>query len=373
MDNIILNLNTEEQPGFSTIVQYNDFLAGYRYPITNLCFRSSKNFNDFLSAIEKQHKPKIFDYTTDGVCTKKIIAEGKFKIYATLNNFFYCNVFATDEYILHDIWSVYLKFKEESFSYYDFTEYGCADCYLDTNTQAITKGFFYDSKDYYYPYIDVDDLFNSFFKSSQNILILLGESGTGKSKLEILGINYLLEHPELIKDNKRNHEIAHVVNPKVLTSDEFWSNLVTHNTQLVIIDDLDYYLCSRAGEVISPEDVLKNEFLKKLLTFSDGIRNVNTKFIISSNQELKDIDNALLRKGRLFDLLNLRRLTNNEALAIWRKEGLTDDTFKFTDDVLASDLSQAVIETKSLNRLEYVKEKGISVFDTIQTKEKFGL
>ncbi len=93
----------------------------------------------------------------------------------------------------------------------------------------------------------------------------------------------------------------------------------------------------------------------------------NSKFIITTNQPSEDIDPALLRKGRLFDILEFRSLTLEEAYVIWKENGLTQKTFENTfkhDDILPADLGSEI--NKRLNKRittatqSYLKEDGIS-------------
>ena len=152
----------------------------------------------------------------------------------------------------------------------------------------------------------------------------------------------------------------------MLAMDEFWRNIQKELPDFVILDDLDYMLTKRESEVMTSDDAKKNAFLNQLLSFTDGVQKNRTKFIITTNQHFDDVDSALLRKGRLFDVLEFRKLTNSEALAIWLSQDLKSEDFHnlFQDDVLQSDLGSEIAKRKNkriANTISsYLKESEIS-------------
>ena len=98
-----------------------------------------------------------------------------------------------------------------------------------------------------------------------------------------------------------------------------------------------------------------------------------TKFIITTNQHFEDVDTALLRKGRLFDILEFRKLKNDEALTIWLSEDLKEEEFRkiFAGDVSQADLGSEIAKRKN-KRIKntvssYLKEQDIS---KVQRKSK---
>lgn len=148
--------------------------------------------------------------------------------------------------------------------------------------------------------------------------------------------------------------------------DEFWRTLQKDLPDFVILDDLDYMLTKRDSEVMTNDDAKKNAFLNQLLSYTDGVQKNRTKFIITTNQHFDDVDTALLRKGRLFDILEFRKLTNDEALKIWLEQELKEDEFHilFQGDVLQSDLGSEIAKRKN-KRIKnvinsYLKEPSIS-------------
>jgi len=117
--------------------------------------------------------------------------------------------------------------------------------------------------------------------------------------------------------------------------------------------------------------------VNKMLTFTDGLLHQNTKILITTNVTYSKIDKALSRDFRLFDSLELRALTYEEALEIWQKRfELSDDDFEniFEDqqDITPARLSQEAEkfikkEDDSFARqATYCKEANISKLEKIR-------
>jgi len=142
---------------------------------------------------------------------------------------------------------------------------------------------------------------------------------------------------------------------------------------LTLNDDLDYFLTSRNEELQTSDDAEKNKFLSQFLSFTDGIEQNETKFIITTNQPFDDIDDALLRKGRLFDILELRKLTNEEALNVWTSAGLLKEKFIFAGDVLQADLGSEIEKhlNKEIKIEQYLLEDNISKIKKFNKKIGF--
>ena len=255
----------------------------------------------------------------------------------------------------------------------------------------------------YYPYIDIEEMFNQFMMSDSNILLLSGIPGVGKTKLGDAFMKYLLEeadikeissktkvtiHDEELVDEvfyveeSQGVKVAYIKNEEILSQDIFWNILQEEEFNLVFLDDLDYSLLPRTQNISTSEDIQKNKFISNLLSFTDGIFDAGnkTKLIITTNKEVGDIDTAVLRKGRTFDILQLRELHNQEARKIWLSNGLPEKLFdeKFQDSVLQADLGTTInIEKKALeNNIElkpYIQEDGISLYNKTKSTKKIGL
>lgn len=246
----------------------------------------------------------------------------------------------------------------------------------------------------YYPFIDLEEMFIQFLYSNSNILILYGQPGTGKTKIAECYLKFLLDldyekYSNLNlkdkvfdlsnKDNKEDKDyitVASIKNESLLAGDAFWNEISANRYNLVFLDDLDYLL--PRCDVQSNIDAQRNQFMSNFLSFTEGINNditCRTKFIITTNRNISEIDPALLRAGRTFDILNLRKLTNKEALKIWENNKLPKKVFSkiVSDDILQCELSSIMEEEKykiicKNNFKQYLKEENISHMKNINNK-----
>lgn len=192
----------------------------------------------------------------------------------------------------------------------------------------------------------------------------------------ILEVNVVLQESEGVK-------VAYIKNEEILSMDLFWNILQEEEHCLIFLDDLDFSLLPRTQNISTSEDNQKNKFISNLLSFTDGIFDAGnkTKFVITSNRDVSEIDTAVLRKGRTFDILNLRHLKHEEASKIWLNSGLPLEEFneEFQEEtVLQADLGSTIslkIKAKDQNKQiePYIKEEGISVYKKIKNPKKVGL
>lgn len=238
----------------------------------------------------------------------------------------------------------------------------------------------------YYPYLNIEELFKQFIMSDDNILVLTGLPGTGNPALTDSYMEFFLKSEFVKKFFKKegptHFPVAYVKNETILSTDEFWVELQYNNYNLIILDDLDYSLLPRTQEISTQEDINKNKFISNLLSYTDGIfdENSKTKFIITTNKEVREIDSAILRKGRTFDILKLRSLSADEALNVWVSEGLEKEKFKeiFKDEkILPCDLGSEISKLKAALKYNskitsYVNEDGISLYNSSKKEKRMG-
>lgn len=151
-----------------------------------------------------------------------------------------------------------------------------------------------------YPCIaDPNQFISDYLNSDANVLILMGPAGLGKSAL----INEIILRAEV--STSIVFDINVMRNEKLYT--DFISQSLRGKGGLMIMEDSDLILMDRT--------VGQNEMMSKLLNLSDGIVNTSgAKFIFSANITNKDeIDHALIRPGRCFDVVEFRNLTRKEA------------------------------------------------------------
>lgn len=150
-----------------------------------------------------------------------------------------------------------------------------------------------------YPWINqsLDSYIDEYLSSDANVLILIGPPGTGKTTFI----------KNLIHRAKANAKVAY--DEKVLEGDDFFAGFIEDDCRFLIMEDADTFLESRADG---------NTMMHKFLNVSDGLVSAaDKKLVFSTNlPNVRDIDEALLREGRCFDVLEFRPLTRSEALAV---------------------------------------------------------
>lgn len=252
----------------------------------------------------------------------------------------------------------------------------------------------------YYPFIDMDIFIHEFLTRQESILVLTGESGTGKTKFSSLILRKAIENYDLIEklaknkgeveyededydddeeDGQSSNEIrvAYLKNEDILAADQFWSTIKNKKFDFIILDDLDYMLIPRTREVGSQIDVNRSKFISQLLSFTDGVVPNTTKFIITSNRSDKDIDSALMRPGRMFGILSFRPLTYNEALIIWNDSGLASKISIFEshfskeiESVSHAELGSLIYQSKlTSERRSYIKNNESDIILTEKSKK----
>jgi len=141
--------------------------------------------------------------------------------------------------------------------------------------------------------------YHAFLKSQSQILVLFGEPGTGKTSfirdmICEMGLNALISY-----------------DLKVLTSDHTFIEYLTSDIfDLIVVEDADDLLTSSRSE--------NNKVISKILNVSDGIIKLpKKKMIFTTNlRDVSEIDNAVYRLGRCFDVVNFRKLDHVEAQSV---------------------------------------------------------
>jgi hypothetical protein len=160
-----------------------------------------------------------------------------------------------------------------------------------------------------YPFIDdVDGWVDRFLDSNANVVILNGDPGTGKSTL----INHIAQ--------RRKANVRVVYDPKVMAKEELYAEVMEDSEErtILVLEDADINMSKRIGD--------DNGIMSTILNMSDGILDTSHfKIVLTGNLKRTDIDDALLRTGRCFAVVDFRQLDREEAEALARKCDLSFD------------------------------------------------
>jgi len=164
-----------------------------------------------------------------------------------------------------------------------------------------------------YPYIDIEKLTKEFYESSSPILIFLGPPGTGKTRL----IRNILKHKASL-NRKSKVECIFTSDQKIIEDGFIFTNFLTGNYDILVLEDIDFHLTPRTDG---------NTSMYHLLNISNGIASnymKHKKIILSTNlPNINNIDTALMRPGRCFDIIKTRPLDKNESLILLKLIGKT--------------------------------------------------
>ena len=148
-----------------------------------------------------------------------------------------------------------------------------------------------------YPFLgdeELTDYYDRYMHSSASVLALIGPPGTGKTTF----IRGLLQY------TKSSAMVTY--DPELLEKDYVFARFIEGNNNIMVIEDADNFLGSRNEG---------NTVMHKFLNVGDGlITTKNKKMIFSTNlPSVKDIDQALVRPGRCFDVLTFDYLNRKQA------------------------------------------------------------
>lgn len=375
---LVISHDPEELSVDDAIISHMDYTDGYAFVIQDIILKVQE-FKNFIRDVEAQFGYLTeYDYSKNKRNIFKKYKNDMVRAYTMGSAKEICATFYTkSEETSCKIWQIFKShYKDDDNTQIFMTSFFLTDGVLDSNMKEVKSTDFNYINKKYYPYIDTDIMFDQFFTGNENILVCVGAPGLGKTKLASLAIKHAYNNPDKLPyDKLLNHEglenqfinIVFVKSTDVLVLDNFWRTLETIEADIVIIDDLDYMLTKRADEVLSEDDGKKNAFLNQFLTFTDGVEKYKTKFIITTNQGYNEIDSAILRKGRLFDIIELRKLDKSEALVIWLDNNLKEDDFNLvfkTHEILSADLGSEISKRTNKRitcaKQSYLKEVGIS-------------
>lgn len=158
-----------------------------------------------------------------------------------------------------------------------------------------------------YPWLEgrsLESYYEDFMASPASILLLIGPPGTGKTTF----IRGMLQHTE--SSATVSYDAA------VLEKDYVFASFIEGDKSLLILEDADMFLKSRKEG---------NTMMHKFLNVGDGLVTTKGKKLVFSTNlpSIKDIDPALVRPGRCYDIVHFNELTQTEAEALAAKTGAT--------------------------------------------------
>lgn len=165
-----------------------------------------------------------------------------------------------------------------------------------------------------YPWLpkDIESYIDDYMNSDASVLILLGPPGTGKTTFI----------KNLIHRSGANAKITY--DEKVMSDDSLFAGFIEGEEKFLIMEDADTFLASR-------ED--GNTMMHRFLNVSDGLISAKDKKLVFSTNlpSVRDVDSALMRPGRCFDVVEFRPLKRDEAEVVAAELGLVlPDGSEFT-------------------------------------------
>ena len=233
-----------------------------------------------------------------------IVTDGdNFVRYSVNSNTITINIFG-DEIFITNASEIFLKHFEEVTSYIEWVYSG------DGNSVNVPLNVDRLPVDEMYPFLKdekLTDYYDRFLKSSANILLLIGPPGTGKTTF----IRGLLAHS--------NSSAIVTYDATILEKDYLFARFIEDETGVMVLEDSDNFLKARSDG---------NTMMHRFLNVGDGLVTTKGKKLIFSTNlpSIRDVDSALIRPGRCFDVLSFDQLNAEQADKLAKRLGVSYET-----------------------------------------------
>lgn len=169
-------------------------------------------------------------------------------------------------------------------------------------------------------FIKHDNKIKNLLKGTHGLFLFHGKPGCGKT----MYIRHLIEYcSKNLKDKKIIYVPSYMISK--FTDPEFFSFIRNYKNIILIIEDAEYCLKKRTSN-------MNSEAVSNILNLTSGLLNDLTKCQIIStfNIDLSEIDEALLRQGRLNYKYEFNKLEPKEVIELAKNLKISDKIEKNT-------------------------------------------
>jgi energy-coupling factor transporter ATP-binding protein EcfA2 len=158
-----------------------------------------------------------------------------------------------------------------------------------------------------YPFLGdetIEEYYDRYMESSASIILLIGPPGTGKTTF----IRGLLHHAS------KNAIVTY--DEKILDRDYVFARFIEDDVGVMVIEDADNFLKPRSDG---------NSMMHRFLNVGDGLISMRGKKLIFSTNlpSIRDVDSALVRPGRCFDVVSFDNYTLEQTQKLSKKLGVS--------------------------------------------------